>query len=96
MKESSFDKMTRYLKEIRQEMKELRKDISTTEKTFYTNQEAMELFGVCSPTLKKWRDSGILGFSQVDNTYFYSQDDIKNFLESIHYKPYAVKRPRNC
>ena len=28
---------------------------------FWGNQEAMEIFGVCSPTLKKWRDSGLLG-----------------------------------
>lgn len=91
MKDEAVDKMTRYLKDIRHEMKELKKGLASAAKPFYTNQEAMELFGVCSPTLKKWRDSGLLGYSQFDNTYFYSKEDIEAFLSSIHFKAYAAQ-----
>lgn len=92
MKEETFDKMAKYLKEIRHEMKELKKGMAHAAKPFYTNQEAMEIFGVCSPTLKRWRDSGLLGYSQFDNTYFYSKEDIENFLASIHYKAFAAQQ----
>lgn len=91
MKDEALEKMVRYLKEIRHEMKELKKGLANAAKPFYTNQEAMEIFGVCSPTLKKWRDSGLLGFSQFDNTYFYSKEDIDSFLESIHFQAFAIK-----
>ena len=60
------------------------KELGGAKKQVYTNQEIMDLFGVCSPTLKKWRDSGALGYSQIGSTFLYSANDIALFLKANH------------
>lgn len=56
-------------------------------KPSYTNKEMIEIFGVTSTTLKKWRDEGYLGYSQIGSTYQYSPKDIAEFLKHTHNDP---------
>lgn len=51
----------------------------------YTNAEMKELMRVGDKLLKKWRDEGYLGFSRVGDKFYYSDADIKAFLESNHW-----------
>lgn len=73
------------------EIHSLKRQISLGSKPCYTNEEAMEIFGVTSPTLRKWRNEGLLGYSQIGSTLEYSQEDIQTFLQSTHYEAYAAR-----
>ena len=49
-------------------------------KPVYTNAEMMQLLSVDPKTLKKYRDDGLLGFSHPGDKYFYTYQDLMNFL----------------
>ena len=70
---------------LRREVKKISENMLLSVKPAFTNQETMELFGISSATLKSWRDTGILGYSQVGKIYLYSRHDIANFLKDHHY-----------
>ena len=73
------------------EIHSLKQQIRLGSKPCYTNEETMEIFGVTSPTLRKWRNEGLLGYSQIGSTLEYSQEDIQTFLQSTHYEAYAAR-----
>jgi len=63
--------------------------MKTSKKEMYTNKEMLELLDVSSATLKKWRNYGYIGYSQVGSTYFYSAKDLEEFLKHNHSSAYA-------
>mgnify|MGYP002622653143 FL=1 len=83
--EEAFGELIRQVSSLRKEVKAIRKSINDERKPCYSNQEVMEMFGVATQTIKKWRDTGAIGFSLVGNTYLYSKEDIAKFLEGTHY-----------
>ena len=60
-------------------------------KPVYTHNELMILFGVSARTIRRWRDAGLLGYSQVGDTYLYSKKDVEAFLLGIHHSPQTIK-----
>ena len=66
---------------------------STNEKPVYTNKDMMQLLGVSAKTLKRYRDDGLLGFSHPRDKFFYTHQDLENFLmnKSIRYEPFHIK-----
>lgn len=67
-------------------------------KPSYTNKELADLFGVTTKTIKKWRDEGYLGFSQIGSVYQYSPNDIAELLKHTHFDPsmFISKGRRSC
>ena len=63
--------------------------LKAAEKTMYTNKEMLELLDISSATLKKWRNNGFIGYSQVGSTYYYSAKDLEEFLKHNHSDAYA-------
>lgn len=53
-----------------------------------TNSEMKEVFDIGDKTLQKWRNEGELGFSRIGDKYYYSEDDIRQFLENHHYEAF--------
>ena len=78
---------------LRKEIRQLKDGLLIGNKTVYTNQDMMDMFGIGVKTLKKWRDSGDLGFSLKGNTYSYSRKDVEEFLSANHFKLYDDERP---
>ena len=74
---------------LRKDVRQIKTSLVSQTKPAYTNKEVMEMFGIASATLKKWRDAGLLGYSQVGSVYLYSKDDIDKFLKSNHYDTFA-------
>ena len=72
-----------------EDLKGVIKEQSTMIKPSYTNEEVLRIFGVTNPTLRKWRNEGLLGYSQIGSTYAYSQKDINDFLLKHHYEAFA-------
>lgn len=62
-------------------------------KPVYTNKEMLQLLGVDQKTLKKYRDDGYLSFTQIKDKYFYTNQDLMNFLmnKSIRYEAFNIK-----
>jgi len=54
----------------------------------YNNKEICKILHTSSRTLQKWRDTGLIGFSQIDGTILYSQNDIEQFLLKHHKEPF--------
>ena len=82
------------LTELFNEVKSLRSELSTIKvaplNKIYTNSEIKELLGIQDKLLKKYRDNGLLAYSQVGDKYWYTQSDIDQFLESNYFAAYGV------
>lgn len=50
----------------------------------YTNAEMKKILGVGDKLLKKYRDDGLLSYSQVRDKFFYSDKDLAEFLQKNH------------
>lgn len=79
------EELVKGLTSLRKDVREIRVNMLASIKPAFTNQEAMEIFGISSATLKSWRDNGILGYSQIGKIYLYSKEDIREFLENYHF-----------
>lgn len=58
------------------------------EKKIYSNEDVRELLSVNDKLVRKYRDDGLLSYSRVGNKYFYSSDDIRDFLDKTHLRNY--------
>ena len=80
--------------ELCDEVKNLRNELSTIQSTptkrIYTNNEVKDLLGIQDKLLKKYRDNGLLAYSQVGDKYWYTQSDIDQFLENNYFAAYGV------
>lgn len=64
-------------------------------KPVYTNRTIMELLDINTTTLKKYRDQGLLGYSQVDSKFFYTAEDVYTFLRNTHSAPFGFNNFKN-
>lgn len=55
-----------------------------------TNKVAMQLLDACPRTMQNWRDDGVIGFSQVGNKIYYSQEDLDLMLQRHYHKPFKA------
>jgi hypothetical protein len=73
---------------LRKDVRLIKTSITADQKPAYTNQEVMEMFKIASATLKKWRDTGLMGYTLVGSVYLYSKEDIEKFLKDNHFDTY--------
>lgn len=77
---------------LKKEMAKLLEEAKVSQKKeVYTNKEMLELLDVHPKTLKKYRDNGWIGFTQYDDKFYYSSDDLQHFLNYRHEIPFAYK-----
>ena len=88
MTPSDKNDIARQLERLADEVKDLKMGLSA-HKPVYTNAELMKLLDTSTATIKKWRDAGLLGYSQVGDSYFYSKEDVEAFLLGIHHSATA-------
>lgn len=62
---------------------------TTDSKLLYTNKEVQEILGVGDKLIRQYRKDGLLGYSQVNDKFFYREKDILQFLDKHYHKPYA-------
>lgn len=77
---------------LQKEVKKIKQGLMVERKMAYTNQDVMDMFDIGTKTLKKWRDLGLLGYSQVGSIYLYSRKDISDFLKRNHFKVFEDDR----
>jgi len=86
-----YSTLTKTLNELTKQVAALvdqQNSVDQQNKVVYTNKEMMGLLDASSATLKKWRDQGFLSYSLVGSSYFYSQQDVDDFLKNNHYEAY--------
>lgn len=57
-------------------------------KPLYTQKEVLGLLGVSANTLKKYRENGYIGYSKIDDKFYYSRKDITDFLKNTHHSAF--------
>ena len=50
----------------------------------------MDLLNIKDKVLKKYRDEGLLGYHRVGDKYWYTQEDIDNFLKMTEVPAYSL------
>ena len=68
------------------------KPIKEPLKPIYTNESLMELLGVGKDLIRKYRDDGDIGYTNIGDKYWYTSDDVMDFLKKHHRKPFAYKK----
>ncbi len=74
---------------LNEQVRELSKKSKITEKKIYTNNEIRELLGVQDKLIRKYRDDGKLAYHKEGDKFWYTQEDIDQFLSHNHYEAYA-------
>jgi len=57
----------------------------------YTNKQLMDSLGIGEKLIKKYRDEGILSFHKVGDKFWYTEEDVQEFLAQAYVKGYAIK-----
>lgn len=60
-------------------------------KYLFNNKTLMEYLGVNHRLLAKYRNDGMLGFTQIGEKFFYTQDDVEKLLRSNYYEAFRNK-----
>jgi len=60
-------------------------------KQIYTISDACEYLQVCKRTLQKYRDGGMISFSQVVDKIYFQKSDIDAFLSSNRVEAFKTK-----
>lgn len=92
MADESLNDIYKYVRIIKKGIKQIRQHLFAEGKPVYSNAEIMEVLDIGTKTLKQWRDTGMLGYSKIGNTYLYSKDDVSNFLKATHYEAFASEK----
>lgn len=92
MADESLNDIYKYVRIIKKDIRQIRQHLFAEVKPVYSNAEIMEILDIGTKTLKQWRDSGLLGYSKIGNTYLYSKDDVSNFLKATHYEAFASEK----
>ena len=85
VKVSDLDTLACTLKELVWEVKTLRELVKPLK--VLSNKDVKALLNIQDRLLKKYRDDGLLGYSQIGDKYWYTQDDIDNFLSYCKVAP---------
>jgi len=84
IKRSTLETLCSSITNIKKELDEIRKTHSVP-KEYYDNKDIREMLKVNDKLIRKYRESGMLGYSQFGGKYWYSSEDIKSFLEKCRY-----------
>ena len=74
---AQFDNLTASIEEIK---RKLEKTTASGSKIFIDNQEFIDLMKISPRTAQKWRDDGVITFSQIGNKIYYRMTDVENLL----------------
>lgn len=65
-----------------QELKAMLENKQMDTQEWLTLEEARDIIGVCTKTFQKYRDNGVIPFSQYGRKIYFKKSDIQTFLES--------------
>jgi hypothetical protein len=81
--QDQYDKLLQRLDDLQKELTQKQRN---PKEVIYDSADVMQVLNISKSTLQRMRDEGLIGFSQVQNKFFYRQSDINEMLDK-HYKP---------
>lgn len=84
-----FEQLFRMVSEIREQVSSLK---TNTTPHYYTTAEIKKMLGIGDKLVKKYRDEGLLGFTNIGDKYWYTDTDIQRFmrLERHYFPPFSA------
>lgn len=81
--QDQYDKLLQRLDDLQKELSQKQRN---PKEVIYDSADVMKVLNISKSTLQRMRDEGLIGFSQVQNKFYYRQSDINEMLDK-HYKP---------
>jgi hypothetical protein len=81
--QDQYDKLLHRLDDLQKELSQKQRN---PKEVIYDSADVMKVLNISKSTLQRMRDEGLIGFSQIQNKFFYRQSDINEMLDK-HYKP---------
>lgn len=82
---SELSNLTVLVQTLVSEVNSLRAIVKPTQ--VYDNKAVKQILGIQDKLLKKYRDDGLLGYSQIGDKYWYQQSDIDKLLSICKVEP---------
>ena len=54
----------------------------------YTVEKLADLLGVSERTIRRYREDGYLSYTKVGDKYYFSDDDVREFLMNNHFESF--------
>ena len=83
----AFEEMKSDLKEMKEILIKKSSDYLQQDK-YYDVNETLKILHVSRRTLQKYRDSGLISFSQISGKIYFSAQDISDHMKRHHIKGY--------
>ena len=58
----------------------------------YTVEKLADLLGVSERTIRRYREDGYLSYTKVGDKYYFSDDDVREFLMNNHFESFKKQR----
>lgn len=58
----------------------------------YTVEKLADLFGVSERTIRRYREDGYLSYTKVGDKYYFSDDDVREFLMKNHFDSFRKQQ----
>ena len=84
-----LNKLVEFVHSLADEVRGMR-SLCQSSTVIYTNKTIKEVLGVQDKLLKKYRDDGLLSFHQVGDKFWYTYDDVQQFLSKHYYPAFAT------
>lgn len=84
-----LNKLILSIETLNEQVKKLSNKSGYEKKKIYTNSEIRELLGVQDKLIRKYRDDGKLAYHKEGDKFWYTQEDIDQFLSHNYYEAYA-------
>lgn len=55
----------------------------------YSNKQIIALLHINDKLIRKYREQGLIGYIKVGDKYWYSNDDVEEFLKSNHHQAFV-------
>lgn len=83
--------LTTNLQSLNEQLSTIKEELRNTQigKLVYNNKELKELLSIEDKTLRRYRDEGKLAFTRESDKYWYTREDINQFLKAHHNEAYS-------
>lgn len=79
-------------KNFKETLARIEKNVSNintqSQKSILTEKELTSMLGICSKTLQKYRNEGLISFIKIERKIFYKIEDVNEFMEKNYFKAF--------
>lgn len=57
--------------------------------SIFSNKQVQELLHINDKLIRKYREQGLIGYTNVGDKYWYTRKDVETFLKNCHHQAFA-------